>query len=154
MRAVFARPPFRMTARDFAFHPAPKGEGSAAQWVIANFQRAMQLARARKHQRRLGVIIVIDGDNEGVARRKQAMFQSVTEKREELPVAIWVPTRNIESWVQYLGAPAGQGEAVNESDDFKNSVGRDWGRLLPLAVAQWQVDPSPSTLLSLADAYQ
>src|SRR5678816_3410471 len=49
---------------------APAGIGDASLWVRKRYAACVELLRARRHQRNLGLIVAIDGDNKGLDRRK------------------------------------------------------------------------------------
>lgn len=152
VRALFTGRRFGMAARDLMFRLPPKGKGSAAQWVIANFNRAMQAARSGKHQAKLGVLVMVDGDNEGVKRRKRSLLQPPNDQRDDLRLAIWVPTRNIETWVKYLSGSSNPPALAWDSYDFKAELKDAWDKLLPQAIARWHSMPSPLEVPSLEDA--
>jgi hypothetical protein len=144
---------FGLTWRDVQVRPAPKGNGSAAQWVIENFPHATRVARTGKNQQRLGVLVIVDGDTEGVESRKRSLLQPPNDRRDDLRVAICVPSRNIETWVKYLSSPLPRPAADREDTDFKLEAGHEWDELLPLAIAQWDANSSAPGLASLKDAH-
>ena len=104
---------------------APSGTGSAEQWVRENF--AKELIALRSYGReRVGLIVVIDGDLEGVAGRKRKLNEAaqkagVSKRADNERVAICVPTRNIETWIMSLC----RGVKVTETDDYSKSIERD-----------------------------
>jgi len=154
LRSLFATSSYGLTRRDLTVHLAPSGIGSAAQWVAANFHKAMQLARAQKHQRRLGILVMIDGDNEGVLGRKRQLLVPPHHDRDQLNLAIWVPTRNIETWVKFLAEQSlDVGVSEWEVQDFKDEVGRHWDQALAVAIGRWSSAVAPQ-LTSLVDAHQ
>lgn len=154
LRKLFATPEFGLTNRELTFKVAPRGTGSAAQWVASNFHNALRLARVERHQRRLGVLVMIDGDSEGIEARKRELLVPPNDRRDQLNLAIWVPTRNIETWVKFLSdQPLGVGAADWETTDFKTEVGRQWEQMLPVAIERWRVGEA-SPLRSLVDAHQ
>jgi hypothetical protein len=112
----------------------------------------MQVARAKKHQANFGVLVMIDGDNEGVKGRKLSLLQSSNDQRDDLRLAIWVPTRNIETWVKYLSGSPLPPSAAWELDDFKHEVTRRWDEVVSRAIAGWLTMPSPLEVPSLEDA--
>ena len=82
---------------------APSGEGSAEQWVREAYARELKV-----HHRGLyayAMVTIIDGDNIGVDGRirqldDQCIDQKIPVRRVTDEVAIIVPTRNIETWIQ------------------------------------------------------
>jgi hypothetical protein len=84
---------------------APSGVGSAADWVRKRYAAAVRLRRSKNFQQNLGLLVHIDGDDQGcVARKAQLGAELATYKpREpEEPVALFVPTWCIETWVLHL----------------------------------------------------
>ena len=96
------------------------GAGAGDQFVRDNYPAYLDAIRKRG-----GILVVmIDGDNYStVERLKQlndACEQSdVSLRKDSDPVAIFVPRRNIETWLAYL-----DGEPVNETDEYPK-LGRE-----------------------------
>ena len=92
---------------------APKGKGSAEQFVRERFAGELREHRRRRVARVL--VVMIDGDAEGVRRRLKYLDDACSEanippRMVNEGVAVFVPTWNIETWLAYLG-----GETVDES---------------------------------------
>lgn len=88
--------------------------GAGEQFVRDNYPA--YLDAVRKHG---GILVVmIDGDNYSIEQRPQQMDRAC-EQRGVLPrttsdnVIVFVPTRNIETWLAYL-----DGERVNETNTY------------------------------------
>lgn len=119
--------------------PAPRGTGSASNWVIKRYPELLREARASKHQADLGFLVVVDRDNYGPARRRQQLReesggQGDTNER----IAVLVPTWSIETWVLWLtGAEVNEATSVKDRLDSMEFRGR-----LGQAVRAWA---SPST---------
>lgn len=89
---------------------APRGSGEA--WVR---QRYPVELRARRAGPATALAVVIDGDGRTVAQRLQQLDAScragdVAPRDSDEPVAIFVPCRNIETWIAYLSG--------NEVEEF------------------------------------
>jgi hypothetical protein len=87
--------------------PAPSGRGDAKQWVAENYPERVKMLRSKIFQKNLGLLVVVDGDNRGVEQRKRYLDQKLTSKRmpvraPEEPIAIFVPTSSIETWLAWL----------------------------------------------------
>lgn len=72
--------------------------------------------RQKRDQVSQALVVVIDGDNQGVAGRMQQLADYCRKCDIDMPqkgerVAIFVPTWNIEAWLVYLG-----GQDVNEGN--------------------------------------
>ena len=93
---------------------APKGRGSAADWVRKRYPEAVRKRRSKNFQAGLGLVVHIDGDNEGVVVRKAQLAAGLEEagqaaRAAEETVAVLVPTWCIETWLLHLaglGQPA------------------------------------------------
>ena len=95
---------------------APAGRGSGEQWVRERFPKELQELR-RRHVSTV-MVVMLDGDRFTVDERLSALDSSCT--RAEIPtrsttdrVAVFVPNRNIETWIEYLA-----GNDVNEEEPY------------------------------------
>ena len=85
--------------------------GSGEQWVR---QRYPVELRARRSGPATALVVVVDGDGRTVAQRLQELnascrSENVATRDAGEPVAIFVPCRNIETWIAYL-----DGDSVDE----------------------------------------
>lgn len=102
------------TLRHLRPEVSPPGQGSAEQFVHDRFPVELKALRARAGER-VYLVVMVDGDAEGVAARKDSLNaacekQGVHPPRATDRVLVCVPTWNIETWLAYLG-----GEAVDEA---------------------------------------
>lgn len=105
----------RLSTGRIRVEKAPRGGGSAEQFVRERFP--IELASHRRIQGRVGqaLIVLIDGDDHGVAGR-MAQFDAACKTADQTPrdanesVAVFVPTWSIETWFAYL-----DGQAVDET---------------------------------------
>jgi len=122
------------------FETAPAGKGSGEQWVRKQYPIQLRALRAHGDER-VGLLVIVDGDVDGVARRRGDLVRENPRLAGER-VAIWVPMRNVESWFRCL-----QGDtAVEETTDYKGwpdtidpkEAARRWdpGRECPLPSGQ------------------
>ena len=93
--------------------PLIDGKGSAVQYVTRQFPEELRALRRRAVDACL--VVVIDGDADGVAARKEQLLRSCSNAGIELPrpedrVLVCTPTWNIETWLAYLS-----GETVDEA---------------------------------------
>ena len=82
-------------------HIAPHGQGAASGWVIQQFSE--RLAEIRAGYAGLGLLVAIDGDNQGRQARLAALERackaaSQPERSEDDAVAILVPSWSIDTW--------------------------------------------------------
>lgn len=108
-----------------------------------------------KGAERVGLVVVIDGDNRGARKRKEELAQALSAAGlspvgPKERIAICVPTWSIETWLFALSGTA----TVGESRSYK----RDWQKLsdtrgmMRAAVAAWQAGRTPVELPSFRDA--
>jgi hypothetical protein len=117
--------------RSLTVRIAPKGHGSAEQWVRDNFAKELKAYRSYGRER-VGLVVVVDGDVEGVVARKKQLDEAaqtagVKRRTNKERVAICVPTRNIETWIIAL---CRDGD-ITETDDYRNDVTSDEIRRAP-----------------------
>lgn len=114
---VFIRRFFRTggwAVRDLTPIVSPSGRGSAEQFVRNRFPRELAALRSKRGQN-VYLVVMIDGDESGMARRKASLGAACNEQGVDPPgvsdnVLICVPTWNIETWLAYL-----DGETVDET---------------------------------------
>ncbi len=106
-----------VNTRDCHFEPLPAG-GSGEQYVRDNYPRLVKVHRSKAYQDDIGLAVMIDADTMEVRERKaeldDALIAEHPPKRQaDEAVAIFVPRRNIETWIWNL-----RGESVNETDAY------------------------------------
>ena len=124
----------------------PSGAGSA--WVRRQYPGMVRTTVRKRAGERVVLIVMVDGDNLGFARRKRELDQTLADSGGALrtatePVIVLVPTWSVETW---LVIPP----ATLETVTFKNKL-RD---PLPAHYAQAVtrlVSPSPTDLPSIRD---
>lgn len=103
-------------ARHLRVEKASQGKGAATQFVCERFPSELKEYRSRCAHIDLRLVVLVDGDQRGVAGRQQDLDQacmkaSVPLRQPGEKVAIFVPTWNIETWLAYL-----DGKAVSEQE--------------------------------------
>jgi predicted metal-dependent phosphotriesterase family hydrolase len=83
---------------------SPAARGSASGYVLSRFVAALKRWRAERHDANVGLLVVIDGDERGLARRRQELAQILRDAKMQpiAPsehVAIVVPTWHVETWI-------------------------------------------------------
>lgn len=107
------------TVRDLTVKLSPAGRGSAEQYIRSRFPGELKKLRSKRGER-VYLIVMIDGDAGGVAKRKASIEEACLEQGIKPPdatdnVLICVPTWNIETWLAYL-----DGETADETrKDYK-----------------------------------
>lgn len=93
--------------RQLRVEKSPRGRGSAAQFIRERFPIELSAYRAYRHRVARGLIVLVDGDRQGVQGRYAELTKSCEGKGIQPPapdeqVAIIVPTWNVETWLAYL----------------------------------------------------
>jgi len=138
--------------------PVPGGDGSGEQWVRTDYPKQVALNRSKRSHQQCTLLVSIDADNRSIADRKNQLDQALTNaelavRGNDEPIAIWVPSRNIESWLKYFAR-----EIVDEETNYKNKVKqfnlKQAAEGFVAEFRQWELSPGNfQTLPSLLDAY-
>lgn len=109
--------------------------GSAEQFVRKRYP--VELATMRTRRARSVLIVVVDGDSEGVQRRRGALAAAcreagIEDRASAESVVVLVPTWNIETWLAYAA-----GEPVDEAR-------RDYPRMARESDCQPHVEALPA----------
>ena len=109
--------------RDLTLIPSPVGRGSAEQFVRREFPRQLRAVRSRRGEQKY-LVVMVDGDASGVARRNASLKAACEEQGVPPPddadnVLICVPTWKIETWLAYL-----KGETVDETNKSYDKLSR------------------------------
>lgn len=91
---------------------SPQGCGSAEQFVREQFAKELEYYRSRSHRVEQALVVIVDADRLNVAERISRVERQ-SARRDGERVAMFVPARNIETWISYL-----DGISVNESDNY------------------------------------
>jgi hypothetical protein len=102
LQPIFSRPP--------EVRVAPRGGGSAEQWVVERYPIEVKKLHAIRATEKAALVVFVDGDSAGVEARLSALSRS-----EENRVAILVPTWSIETWLFWLCVR----HPVNETTAYK-----------------------------------
>lgn len=135
---------------------APHGRGDAVQFVVGRFPVELQARRSRFAAGAL--VVMVDGDNEGVADRIHRLGAScddagVGRRTDAEAVAIFVPTRRIETWLAYL-----DGQTVDESLEYprlerERECQRHVDGLVEMCRSGHLREPVPPSLRAACDEY-
>jgi hypothetical protein len=121
---VFARKFFLSRGfhhRELEFKTAPGGKGSAEQFVREQYPLEVKTYRRKStYLSSILLAVIIDADVYTVEQRINQL--EITSEQQRLPhekIAIFVPKRNIETWIHYL-----MGESVDEESVYPK-MGRE-----------------------------
>ncbi|NLX13023.1 MAG: hypothetical protein GXY44_05110 [Phycisphaerales bacterium] len=138
---------------------SPRGRGSGEQFVRARFAKELAYYRSRQHRVGQALIVVIDADRGSSAERREQVEGAAVEggqeqRRADERVALFVPARNIETWLAYL-----DGQTVNESDTYprlqsERDCQRHVERLYEMCQQGALRQPAPSALEAACNEYR
>ena len=143
---------------------APPTKGSGVGWVLDRYPDEIDAARRHKKFR---LVVMIDGDDKGVKVRLNQLAMRLNQRDHECGhrgfsprtdadrVAVFVPTRNIETWLYFLGG----GDNVDESATCYDKLPRQ-RKCQPMVDALWEMcqrgnllDEAPSSLRAACEEY-
>lgn len=102
----------------FRANICPKGSQAGEQYVRSQYPVEVKAYRQNKNRVSIGLVVLIDADM-GTLQDRLSQLASILDqdaqdkRRSDEAIAIFVPKRNIETWIHYL-----QGESVNEEDAY------------------------------------
>src|SRR4028119_1575242 len=108
----------------FRANICPPGSQAGEQYVRTHYPEEVKAYRQNRNRVAIGLVVLIDADTGTLEARLNELASVLDEdaqekRRSNEAIAIFVPKRNIETWIHYL-----QGETVNEEDAyarFKNN---------------------------------
>lgn len=117
---VFAR--HFLKKRGFAgqFRPkiCPPGSQSGEQYVRTQYPVEVKAYRQNRNRVSIGLVVLIDADTDALQERLNQLDRTLSEdsqqnRQPDEAIAIFIPKRNIETWIHYL-----QGETVDEETGY------------------------------------
>lgn len=112
---------------------SPAARGSASQYVLDHYTAAVKRWRAERHDENVGLLVLVDGDEQGLVQRRRQLDQKLREASMAAisasdPVAVFVPTWHIETWLAWLCGH----RPVDELTRYKldDAAGREVARLI------------------------
>ena len=122
-QAVFAKHFFKrhgFNTKKMRFEIGPKGKGAGEQYVRTQYAEEVKLYRQTSSYSPVGsyLIVVIDADKLTVSQRLNQLDSALKDdgqpkRQANEKIAIFVPKRNIETWIHYL-----MGEKVDEQKAY------------------------------------
>ena len=96
----------------------PPGSQSGEQYVRSHYPEEVKAYRQNRNRVSIGLVVLIDADTGTLEARLNELASVLNKDKQENrgsneAIAIFVPKRNIETWIHYL-----QGETVNEEDAY------------------------------------
>ncbi|MDW8309907.1 MAG: hypothetical protein RMK20_11100 [Verrucomicrobiales bacterium] len=108
--------------REIFLQPVPAGRGAGEQHVRKRFPNELKAIRSQSQFQRKFLLVLIDGDGRSASQRHQQLelackTTGVTPFGSNDPACVFIPCRNLETWVMFL-----LGNAVDEQTDYKQQV--------------------------------
>ena len=108
----------------FRANICPEGSECGSDYVRKQYPVEVKAYRQNKNRVAIGLVVLIDADTGTLEARLNELASALNKDKQEKrgsneAIAIFVPKRNIETWIHYL-----QGETVNEEAvyaKFKNN---------------------------------
>ncbi len=124
---------------------APVGLGSGERYVRKRYPPEVQAYRSRCRHLNIALAVLIDADMNDVEERLRQLTSELTEKslaerQSDERIAIFVPRRNIETWIHYL-----RGETVNEVEVYPKLERESICKPLVAELAKNRHDPLPDS---------
>lgn len=128
---------------------SPQGRGAGEKWVRDRFPEELESLR-RRHVLAL-LVAMVDADRATVEERLGAFDQAchragIRERGPDEPVALFVPRRNIETWLSYLSGKDIDEESVYPKLDRARECAEHVRTLKAMCDAGTLRDPSPPSL--------
>jgi hypothetical protein len=108
---------FNINPKNLTIKTSPKGKGAGEQFVRKRYAAEVKEYR-RKNYRSGMLVVLIDADTETVKATLKELDNALIENSQELrkpdeKIVIFVPKRNIETWIHYL-----QGQTIDEETEY------------------------------------
>ncbi len=144
-------------ARAMRVERSPQGRGAGEQWVRERYPQ--ELGALRRSHVSASIAVMIDADRSTIADRLEALDGAcrqagIPPRASGEPVAVFVPQRNVETWIEYL-----KDNDVNETDVYPK-LGREREcaepvrRLKAMCDAGELREPAPPSLVAACTEYQ
>jgi hypothetical protein len=87
----------------FVAQVCPSGKQAGEQYVRERYAAEVKGYRSQKNRKKICLVVVIDADTFTVTERIRQLDITLQEKRQPKEnIGIFVPKRNIETWIHYL----------------------------------------------------
>ena len=146
-------------ARRIRLRVAPTGRGAGEQFVRERFPEELGGYRSNRNRVSRGLIVMLDGDAAGLTGRLRSLDEScqargVAPRRANDRVAVFVPTRNIETWFAWLdGEPVDEKKTYPKLDRPKDCR-RHVDKLVRMCDADALREPAPPALRAASKEYK
>jgi hypothetical protein len=132
----------------FRVEVCPAGSQSGEQYVRTQYPVEVKTYRQNRNRISIGLVVLIDADNCTVKERLKQLDkileeQSLPLRQQDEAMSVFVPKRNIETWIHHLI----QGESVDEEKSYaKFSKAGDCKPYAEVLANQCQTQALPQTV--------
>lgn len=96
----------------------PPGSQAGEQYVRTEYPKEVKAYRQNRNRVSIGLVVLIDADTDALQKRLNQLAQALSEdsqqnRQPDEAIAIFIPKRNVETWIHYL-----QGETVDEETSY------------------------------------
>ena len=131
---------------------APAGRGAAERWVRDRYPEELRAYRSKAAENAC-LIVIIDGDKQSPDERVSDL-EATAPRGSQDRVALFVPCRNIETWIAYL-----EGHAVSEEQQYRSfkrghSRGDAARELASRCAGRGCLDDAPASLVHACDEWR
>lgn len=137
---------------------APGGRGAGEQFVREQFPVELNVQRSRPVNQ--AVVVMIDGDKQGVVARLSQLDQAcadsgISKRTSQERVAVFIPTWNIETWLAYLdGSQVTEGRSNYPRLERPRDCQRHVDELVRMCKARKLREPAPPSLETACAEYR
>ncbi len=114
------------SSREMRVKTSPAGQGSAKQWVEKQYPTEARAYRSKASYQQIALLVGTDADEQTVQHRFDRLSSALTDVEPRVPdraanerIAIWVPKRNVETWILHLSSGN-----VDEETNYKTRIGK------------------------------
>jgi hypothetical protein len=98
----------------FRSNICPSGSQSGEQYVRDRYPLEVKAYRQNRNRVSIGLVVLIDADNYSLKQRVNQLAETLDKERQDNEaIAIFVPKRNIETWIHYL-----DGNSIDEEESY------------------------------------
>ena len=142
---------------DFRLIAVPAGKLDGKQHVREKYPS--ELRALRTATKNTALVVMTDGDGDGIRKRMNQLDEAcdkenIGRRKSDDKVAVFIPTRNIETWLAYL-----DGESVDETQSYprleeEGECKRHVTTLIQMCNANKLRPPAPPSLQAACEEYE
>lgn len=128
-----------------------KGKGSGEQYVRDHYAKEVRTYRRKSSYLSVALAVVIDADTKSVTNRLNQLNTILTDqsqpiRRKDEKIAIFVPKRNIETWIHYIREKEADETTAYPKLDREGDCKKDVDELLNRVCVRGLPENAPQSL--------